>query len=336
MATWRAARFGLAGTLMDPRSTGAVTTDRAARKLLDHVRPALEDAGDWPTVLDLVEGLLANGSSAQRQRALAARGDGDLRTVVRALARATRPDDGTGYGDTLPVAEARIDTPAHDAPSVSGPDDDPHPHPHHEPDPDAPTDDDGPAADDAAAVADETPSVDDHYVQIIIDEAGARGIGVEVLDPEHGELVLSHPDGRTATTRASLTDRTSAVAAWRCQDKEATRRVLAAAGLRVPKGRHATHDDGDRDFLDTVGELVANVHRGGSITDVTDVLSDHLRRVCIDVAAAIGIEVAGVDLMVPDVTGTEYAVIEVNERPGLAHHEPHPVVQRWFDHLFPA
>lgn len=114
LATWRAARFGLAGTLVDPLATGAVTTDRAVRKMLDHVRPALEDAEDWMVVAPLVEHLLETGSSAQRQRALV-RAGGTLQDVVASLVAATRPDGGTDYGDDLPPADARLD-PSQDDP----------------------------------------------------------------------------------------------------------------------------------------------------------------------------------------------------------------------------
>ena len=53
-------------------------------------------------------------------------------------------------------------------------------------------------------------------------------------------------------------------------------------------------------------------------------------------AAAIGIPVTGIDLIVPDVTGTEYAFIEANERPGLANHEPQPTAAAFLDYLFPS
>jgi D-alanine-D-alanine ligase-like ATP-grasp enzyme len=49
----------------------------------------------------------------------------------------------------------------------------------------------------------------------------------------------------------------------------------------------------------------------------------------------IGIPVVGVDLLVEDVEGPEHVVIEANERPGLANHEPQPVVERFVDLLFP-
>jgi D-alanine-D-alanine ligase-like ATP-grasp enzyme len=43
----------------------------------------------------------------------------------------------------------------------------------------------------------------------------------------------------------------------------------------------------------------------------------------------------GVDLVVPDVTGPDGVVIEANEQPGLANHEPRPTAQRFLDLLFP-
>jgi D-alanine-D-alanine ligase-like ATP-grasp enzyme len=52
-------------------------------------------------------------------------------------------------------------------------------------------------------------------------------------------------------------------------------------------------------------------------------------------AEALGIPVTGIDLLVADVSGPEYVFIEANERPGLANHEPQPVVERFLDLLFP-
>jgi len=43
----------------------------------------------------------------------------------------------------------------------------------------------------------------------------------------------------------------------------------------------------------------------------------------------------GLDLLVGDVAGAEYVLIEANERPGLANHEPQPTAQRFVDLLFP-
>jgi D-alanine-D-alanine ligase-like ATP-grasp enzyme len=51
--------------------------------------------------------------------------------------------------------------------------------------------------------------------------------------------------------------------------------------------------------------------------------------------ARAGDPVVGLDLMVPDVDGPEYVMVEANERPGLANHEPQPTAERFIDFLFP-
>ena len=88
------------------------------------------------------------------------------------------------------------------------------------------------------------------------------------------------------------------------------------------------------------GEVVqvrrtANLHTGGTIHDVTSELSDTLRQAAVRAAMALEIPVVGLDLLVPDVAGDEYVIIEANERPGLANHEPQPTAERFIDLLFP-
>jgi GNAT-family acetyltransferase (TIGR03103 family) len=80
----------------------------------------------------------------------------------------------------------------------------------------------------------------------------------------------------------------------------------------------------------------ANVHQGGTIHDVTAQVHPELCRVAVAAAEAIGIPVTGIDLVVPDITGDDYAFIEANERPGLANHEPQPTAQAFIDFLFPG
>ncbi|KUH69630.1 GNAT family acetyltransferase [Mycolicibacterium novocastrense] len=99
------------------------------------------------------------------------------------------------------------------------------------------------------------------YARIIADEAMRRGIWVEVLDAEAGEMRLSH-GGRTVITRESLSEFTSAVAMARCDDKRLTRRLVAEAGIAVPKGRLATFDKRDHEFLEEVGDVVVKPTRG--------------------------------------------------------------------------
>ncbi|ABK73973.1 N-acetylglutaminylglutamine synthetase [Mycolicibacterium smegmatis] len=79
----------------------------------------------------------------------------------------------------------------------------------------------------------------------------------------------------------------------------------------------------------------ANLHQGGTIHDVTAEVNPELCRVGVRAAEAIGIPVTGIDLLVPDVRGTEYVFIEANERPGLANHEPQPTAAAFVDFLFP-
>jgi GNAT-family acetyltransferase (TIGR03103 family) len=99
------------------------------------------------------------------------------------------------------------------------------------------------------------------YARIIADEALRRGIWVEVLDAETGEIRLTH-GGRTVITRESLSEFTSAVAMCRCDDKRLTRRLVSEAGITVPRARRATFDDGDYAFLEEVGEVVVKPTRG--------------------------------------------------------------------------
>jgi GNAT-family acetyltransferase (TIGR03103 family) len=79
----------------------------------------------------------------------------------------------------------------------------------------------------------------------------------------------------------------------------------------------------------------ANLHTGGTIEDVTDRLHPAVAEAAVRAATALGIPVTGIDFLVPDVAGPEYVFIEANERPGLANHEPQPVVERFVDLLFP-
>lgn len=80
-ATWRAARTGLDGPLLDPATGRAVEAGEAVARLLEAVRPELEATGDRETVEDLVAGVLAGGNGAARQRAAFAR-RGRLEDVV--------------------------------------------------------------------------------------------------------------------------------------------------------------------------------------------------------------------------------------------------------------
>jgi GNAT-family acetyltransferase (TIGR03103 family) len=113
------------------------------------------------------------------------------------------------------------------------------------------------------------------YARIIADEALRRGIWVEVLDAESGEMRLTH-GGRSVITRESLSEYTSAVAMCRCDDKRLTRRLVSEAGITVPRARLATFDESDYTFLDEVGEVVVKPTRGEQGKGITvGVTADH-------------------------------------------------------------
>ncbi len=79
----------------------------------------------------------------------------------------------------------------------------------------------------------------------------------------------------------------------------------------------------------------ANLHTGGTIHDVTETLSDALKKASVTVSKTLDIPVTGLDFIVPDIHLNAYAFIEANERPGLANHEPQPTAERFIDLLFP-
>ena len=80
----------------------------------------------------------------------------------------------------------------------------------------------------------------------------------------------------------------------------------------------------------------ANLHTGGTIHDVTQQISPKVREAAIVAADAMGLGVVGLDFIMPKITGDEYYIIEANERPGLANHEPQPVVESFINYLFPG
>jgi carboxylate-amine ligase len=69
-AHWQAARYGLNGNLIDVIAQRQVPAATLISQLLDFVRPALEDAGDWEEVSSLVHDTLIYGTGATRQLAI--------------------------------------------------------------------------------------------------------------------------------------------------------------------------------------------------------------------------------------------------------------------------
>lgn len=109
---------------------------------------------------------------------------------------------------------------------------------------------------------------------------------------------------------------------------EETRRCVREAGFELsdvlPNGRE----------LQVRG--AANVHTGGTIHDVTERLHPALREVARRAADVLEMPVVGLDLVVPSIQESAYWILEANERPGLANHEPQPLAARFVDLLFPG
>ena len=82
--------------------------------------------------------------------------------------------------------------------------------------------------------------------------------------------------------------------------------------------------------------LVHPAGDSGKIHDVTPELHPALREAAETAARALRIPVVGLDFLVPSPSEPHYVIIEANERPGLANHEPQPTAQRFVDLLFPA
>jgi len=108
---------------------------------------------------------------------------------------------------------------------------------------------------------------------------------------------------------------------------EETKRCLSEAGVdtktvlkagRTVRVRHA-----------------ANLHTGGTIHDVTAQLHPDLAEAAQRAAAALDLPVVGLDFIVPSPKEPIYCIIEANERPGLANHEPQPTAEKFIDLLFP-
>jgi cyanophycin synthetase len=69
----------------------------------------------------------------------------------------------------------------------------------------------------------------------------------------------------------------------------------------------------------------ANLSTGGTAEDVTDLLPEETRRICVRAAAKIGLDVAGIDIVCRDISlplaSQGGAVIEVNAAPGIRMHQ---------------
>ncbi|MEV6969878.1 glutamate--cysteine ligase [Hamadaea sp. NPDC051192] len=88
-ATWRAARSGLRGKLVDAVAGDAVASKDLVRRFIRHVRPALEASGDDAYVDEALLELAKRGTSAERQRRALSAGKG-MHKVTASIVAETR------------------------------------------------------------------------------------------------------------------------------------------------------------------------------------------------------------------------------------------------------
>ncbi|CAN5720875.1 N-acetylglutaminylglutamine synthetase [soil metagenome] len=177
-----------------------------------------------------------------------------------------------------------------------------------------------------------------HCAEVLIEECCAgEDLRVIVIGHEVVAAAVRCPPTVTGTGRHSIADLIS---------RQSRRRAAATGGessiplddTTVDTVRAAGHE------LDSVlreGETLAvrrtaNLHTGGTIHDVTEELHPDLAAAAVKASRELDVPVTGLDLLVPRVDGPDYVIIEANERPGLANHEPQPTAARFVDLLFPA
>lgn len=70
LAGWRASRYGLEQDLLHPMTSKPCPARSVIEALIDHVQPALVEAGDDVMAKELLEELLSRGTGAQQQRSI--------------------------------------------------------------------------------------------------------------------------------------------------------------------------------------------------------------------------------------------------------------------------
>ncbi|BCT77620.1 putative glutamate--cysteine ligase 2 [Sinomonas cyclohexanicum] len=93
LASWRASRSGLNGSLVHPVEGVPVSAADALAALLSHVGTVLRESGELPAAEHAVRDLLARGSGERMQREAASDGEG-LADVVSAAVAATQQRNG--------------------------------------------------------------------------------------------------------------------------------------------------------------------------------------------------------------------------------------------------
>ncbi|MDD3765589.1 MAG: cyanophycin synthetase [Eubacteriales bacterium] len=130
-----------------------------------------------------------------------------------------------------------------------------------------------------------------------------------------------------------------------CHEKPLTKIKLGSLELSVLKKKGYS-----KNYVPRAGEKIAlrengNISTGGTAIDCTDIIHPDNADIAVNAANAIGIDIAGIDMVAEDVSKSIYstsgAVIEVNTAPGIRMHlypsqgQPRNVAKDIVDLLFP-
>lgn len=184
----------------------------------------------------------------------------------------------------------------------------------------------------------------------IRDEAALRAAFAEARSHRSGVIVERHVEGddhRLLVVDGRLVAAARRVPAGVVGDGLRTVRELVAAANADPRrgvgferllvrielddeaGRYLSQQQLDAATVPVAGRWVrlrgtANISRGGTAVDVTDTVHPDNRRLAERAAAVVGLNITGIDFLVPDITRSwreqRCAVLEVNEIPGLRPH----------------
>ena len=149
------------------------------------------------------------------------------------------------------------------------------------------------------------------YARIIVNEARRRGIQVEVVDAEAGYFRLIQ-GGRSILCRESLSELTSAVAMSICDDKAVTRRIVSAAGVKVPDQlADGASPDEIAEFVKRCGKVVVKPARGEQGRGISVGLSDPAE---VETAIAAARTVSDDVLLEEYVQGEDLRLVVINFR----------------------
>ena len=130
--------------------------------------------------------------------------------------------------------------------------------------------------------------------------AAAQDRGIPVMRiAEEANLFQLGWGVRHKRVQATVTGDTGTIAVRMAGDKDLTRQLLAEAG--VPVAQDGVEGCDVRVLVAGGKVAAATLQRGADTEDVTDLLPESTRRLCVRAAAKIGLDVAGIDIVCRDI-----------------------------------